>query len=121
MCDWGIMHWSVAQSLTDALVADNADYNQWTHPDVRAIARLGNSGKNTGHVRRDAMLRFPVAEGTPQPLDVNIPVMRTKMAHLHPSSDDVPIMMPNLLFESMYRYFRPYFNKLLGSGLELLE
>ena len=77
MCDWGIMHWSVAQSLTDALVDDNADYNQWTHPDVRAIARLGNCGKNSGHVRRDAIKRFPIAEGTPEPLNVKIHVIRT--------------------------------------------
>ena len=85
---------------------------------MRKLAKLGTHGRYSGNVRRDALKNFPPAIGNPETYDILVPIMKTKGDQSYPTMSWIPIIMPNLLFEAIYKWFRPVFDRFLGAGLE---
>ena len=118
MCSWGFIQWSFAQSVAERHCRDNISYGQWNHPSMRKLAKLGKHGQYSGNARRDALKNFPPAIGNPETYDILVPIMKTKGDQSYPTMSWIPIIMPNLLFEAIYKWFRPVFDSFLGAGLE---
>ena len=118
MCSWGFIQWPFAQRVAERSCLDNIAYGQWNHPSMRKLATLGSHGRHSSNVRRDALSKFPPAIGNPETYDISVPIVKTKGEQSYPSMASMPIIMPNLLFEAIFRWFRPVFDSFLGGGLE---
>ena len=118
-CCWGVAPWSVAQRIAQAACADNHQAGVLTHPDVVNLSRIGTSGEYSGNVRRDAYQLFKPRVGAVELQYVLTPVMQTKATErLGPAWIWVPMILPNLLFDSLYHTYPKKSRSMLGDGLE---
>ena len=117
---WGLVPWSVAQRIAQAACEDNVRSNVTSHPDLLNMSRIGTEGAHSGNVRRDAMVQYkprPELEGILQP--VIVPCMKTKaIDRIEPAWVWLPIILPNLLFDTLYHSYPKKFKGCLGDGLE---
>ena len=115
---WGLMHWSIVQKLALAQCKDNEAMGVFTHPDLCDLARLGCSGAYSGNIRRDAMSKIKALPGVVEAQLISVPCFATKsLNRLEAMMVDVPIILPNLLLESLYQHFPNKFRAALGPGL----
>ena len=117
ICSWGLMSWSVCQRLAAAVCIDAKRMHQVVHPHVQRLAALGTSGAHSGNIRRDALSQFKPLEDLVTTI-IRVPFFKTKALNAVPEYMDLPVFMPNLLFECMFQHFNRRFMEMLGSGLE---
>ena len=90
------------------------------HPRLERLAKLGASGMYSGNIRRDfyTMLTSTVACML-EPLWIRIPYITQKGAQGSETQwQSLPIIMPNVLIEHIWKHFPGYFYHLIGSDLE---
>ena len=118
-CCWGGAPWFVAQRIAQATCKDNHQAGVPSHPDIVNLSRIGTEGEHSGNVRRDAFVSFKPRDGSVQLQYVLTPVLKTKATErLEPAWIWVPMILPNLLFDSLYHTYPKKFRSMLGDGLE---
>ena len=117
---WGQVQWSVAQRLVAAQCEDNDAAGVRSHPDLQKLAGIGKSGAYSGNVRRDGLTQYKPSSWIQQILQfISVPVMKTKsLDRMEADWIWLPIILPNLLFEALYKGYPQKFASFLGEGLE---
>ena len=116
---WGLISWSIAQRISIAVVEDNNRADVFSHPDLVNLSRLGASGLHSGHVRRDAMVLYKPSPELVKLQPVLVPCLKTKAVdRTEPAWVWMPMILPNLLFDSLFHGYPKNFKTFLGDGLE---
>ena len=115
-----------ANMLQDIANAACEDFRAWVPTDLRLqpppkweqLAKLGGHGQHPNNVRRDLLRACPVTECVPRAVLINVPCKTTKMnlASL-PIDTNIPIMLPSVVLETLWRYHPNLFSKFIGPGL----
>ena len=116
---WGLISWAIAQRIAIAVCEDNSRADVSSHPDLVNLSRLGNQGQHTGHVRRDAMVLYKPSPELVKLQPVLAPCLKTKAVdRTEPAWVWMPMILPNLLFDSLFHGYPKQFKSFLGDGLE---
>ena len=117
---WGSIQWSVAQKIAAAQCEDNDVAGVTSHPDLKKLAGIGKSGAFSGNVRRDGLVQYKPSSWIQRALQfIYVPVMKTKaLDRVEPDWLWLPIILPNVLFEALYKGHPQKFASFLGDGLE---
>ena len=115
---WGLLHWSVCQRIAKSQCVDNEALGMQSHPALLEMAQLGCGGMYSGNVRRDAFVKFRPNAAVVKPQMIKLPCLATRaLDRMLPMEINVPIILPNLLFESFHKHFPVKFQACLGGGL----
>ena len=80
--------------------------------------QLGFGGTYSGNIRRDTFIQFRFMVGVVQPQTIMSHALAIKtLDRLLPLEIDVPINVPNLLFESYWQHLLAKFQACLGYGM----
>ena len=119
MVSWGWMVPSAAARLARAQLLDYQRLGVDPLACISKIASAGAKGVCTGNVRWDFLSKFKPSKALPPTCNIRIPFLHTKGPGSRlPNFMTLPILLPNELFDYLYRNFRSYFDRVLGSGLE---
>jgi hypothetical protein len=116
---WGALSAPMLQMLASAAACDvQAARDHGLHfVDLDNLARLGAHGQFPNNTRRDLMRSLSSTAHQPTPLLVRIPYVNHKADKNLVQYTDVPVLMPNELFDCMFHHFRPHFDTLLQGDL----
>ena len=117
---WGLLPAALVQRIAEAIVEDIKALGVEPQHSLLRMASIGTCGENSQNARRD-LFRWlrPVLKYVPQTLRFRIPCVHARSSVRHLLQHVMlPLMYPNLLLESLYRFHPAYFARLLGNGLE---
>ena len=87
---------------------------------LRSLEKVGTNGAHPNLCRRDIIKKFTRQADMLKPLLVRVPCIPVKMlADTFVHWTGSPIMMPNEMFEHLWKDFPQKFKELLGGGLSL--
>ena len=118
---WGLLHASFVQKIADVVVQDMRALGVEPQQSIIKLQKSGAGGHYPGNSRRDlwCWLKHKVAK-LPQAIVIEIPFQKVRaLKEFAVEHMKLPIMMPNLLLEGMFRLVPAYFERMLGSGLEV--
>ena len=114
----GLISAPLIQVLADAFCREIAGvYNAVPTESMKRLARIGHFGIWTGNARRDLMRQCPLNKLLPKPTYIRTPYVDLDGPQHVPSFMDMPILLPNLMFEQLWQHFEHVFAKGLGPGL----
>ena len=117
---WGVLSAPVVQRIAAACVSEVLASGGIPSDTLLVLQGVGSAGAHPNLCRRDILRKFTAKFDMFKPLNVKAPCVPAKqLGDWLISWTDTPIMMPNEMFEHIWRYFPDKFKELLGDGLSL--
>jgi hypothetical protein len=115
---WGVLSSPLVQTISDAAVKEIIAAGGHPSQSLLQMQAIGTAGANPNLCRRDLVRKFAMAKSYLSSLVVRVPCVPVKkigewLVHL----TDVPVVMPNEMFEHLWENFPIRFQELLGGGL----
>ena len=85
--------------------------------DLQSLAEIGSNGLYANNTRRDLLRKLEPRTPLPKPLLARCPYTDRKLNADLVQYTDVPIMMPNELFEYLYWHSRDFFNRCVAGDV----
>ena len=117
---WGVISAALGQRIAEAVVFDIEASGGEAPGNLHKLASLGASGMCSRNCRRDLWrwLR-PELASLPEPLGIRVAYAKSRSTARHLIEYlTLPVMLPNLLLETIYQSFPEYFQTTLGQSLD---
>ena len=116
----GVVSAPVVQRIASACVAEVVASGGTASETLLALQSVGTAGAHPNLCRRDIIRKFTSQRDMFKPLTVRVPCIPVQhFVDTFVHWTNTPIMMPNEMFEHLWRYFPNKFKELLGCGLSL--
>ena len=111
---WGLMPATKVQKTCQGILEDNDDMGQATHPEVRKLASLGNSGQTPGNCNRD--LACGKLKKPPVMTALTSFQVRLKTSALTHRDVQSKVLWPHQLFALLYKHHKDTFTQRILGG-----
>ena len=113
---WGAIQANLIQRLCGAIMLDDEQVGNQTHPRVKRLASIGSFGHHGGNIRRDLLHYWNVSmDGLFKPAMIEIPYRRFRGVALDTVHKMMlPILLVNELFEYIWERNIDMFHRLAG-------